>query len=133
MRAKGGGSNSNWQTLLAFGFLLVLAAAALMQWLPGWLACYYLLCSVLTFMAYAWDKRASIQGQWRTPELRLQLFAFLGGWPGALLAQQILRHKSAKHSFLWLFSLMVVLNLSAFCWIVFASSAAPLRQLLGWG
>lgn len=133
MRAKGGGSYSNWQTLLAFGFLLVLAAAALMQWLPWWLACYYLLCSVLTFIVYAWDKRASIQGQWRTPELRLQLFGLLGGWPGALLAQQILRHKSAKHSFLWLFSLMVVLNLSAFFWLMLASSAAPLRQLLGWG
>jgi uncharacterized membrane protein YsdA (DUF1294 family) len=122
MRAKGGGSKSSWQTLLAFGFLLVLAAGAQMQWLPGWLACYYLLCSVLTFIAYAWDKRASIQGQWRTPELRLQLFGLLGGWPGALLAQQLLRHKSNKNSFLWVFCLMVLLNLLALYALMFAET-----------
>lgn len=102
-----------------------------MQWLPWWLACYYLLCSVLTFVVYALDKRASIQGQWRTPEFRLQLFALLGGWPGALLAQQFLRHKSSKTSFLWLFGLMVLLNFAAFFWLMLADSAVPLRQLPG--
>lgn len=132
MRVKGGrGNKYSWQTLLALGFICVLLVAALMQWLPWWLACYYLLCSVLTFVVYALDKRASIQGQWRTPEFRLQLFALLGGWPGALLAQQFLRHKSSKTSFLWLFGLMVLLNFAAFFWLMLADSVVPLRQLPG--
>lgn len=132
MRVKGGrGNKHSWQTLLALGFICVLLVAALMQWLPWWLACYYLLCSVLTFVVYALDKRASIQGQWRTPEFRLQLFALLGGWPGALLAQQFLRHKSSKTSFLWLFGLMVLLNFATFFWLMLADSAVPLRQLPG--
>lgn len=132
MRVKGGrGNKHSWQTLLALGFLCVLLVAALMQWLPWWLACYYLLCSVITFVLYALDKKASIQGQWRTPELRLQLFAVLGGWPGALFAQQVLRHKSSKNSFLAVFWLMTLLNLAAFFWLMFADSAAKLRQWLG--
>ncbi|WP_255353037.1 DUF1294 domain-containing protein, partial [Arsukibacterium sp. MJ3] len=33
----------------------------------------------------------------------MQLLALFGGWPGALLAQQYLRHKSNKKPFLWVF------------------------------
>lgn len=123
MRVKGRRSNSSsWQTLLALAFICGLVTAALMHWLPWWLVCYYLLCSVLTFVMYAWDKKASIQGQWRIPELRLQLLALCGGWPGALLAQQLLRHKSNKSSFLWLFCLMVLLNLAVLYALIFTQN-----------
>ncbi len=121
MRVKGRRSSS-WQTLLALAFIGGLVAAALMHWLPWWLVCYYLLCSVLTFVVYAWDKKASVQGQWRIPEFRLQLLALCGGWPGALLAQQLLRHKSNKSSFLWLFCLMVLLNLAVLYALIFAQN-----------
>lgn len=132
MRAKNHKDDKrSWQILLALGFIVVLAAAAALQWLPWGFACYYLLCSVVTFVVYAWDKRASIKGQWRTPELRLQLLALLGGWPGALLAQQLLRHKSNKNSFLWLFGLMVVLNLAMFYGLMFAENTLLLRQKIG--
>ena len=48
------------------------------------------------------------------PQGRLHLLALAGGWPGALLAQQFLRHKSAKASFRTVFWATVVLNVAAF-------------------
>lgn len=45
--------------------------------------------------------------------------ALLGGWPGALLAQQVLRHKSAKAEFRQVFWVTVLLNAALF---IFPSS-----------
>jgi uncharacterized membrane protein YsdA (DUF1294 family) len=39
--------------------------------------------------------------------------ALAGGWPGALLAQQLLRHKSSKPAFRKAFWATVMLNLFA--------------------
>jgi uncharacterized membrane protein YsdA (DUF1294 family) len=76
----------------------------------------YTLLSVLTFIAYWWDKRQALARRWRTQESTLQLLALLGGWPGALLAQAYLRHKSQKRSFLVGFWFAVVINLIALSW-----------------
>lgn len=43
--------------------------------------------------------------------------ALAGGWPGALLAQQWLRHKSSKTSFQLQFWLMVLINVVAVLWL----------------
>ncbi len=51
---------------------------------------------------------------WRIPESTLLLAGLLGGWPGALLAQHLLRHKSSKPSFLAEFWATVALNVLAF-------------------
>jgi uncharacterized membrane protein YsdA (DUF1294 family)/cold shock CspA family protein len=74
----------------------------------------YAVASIVTFLAYALDKSAAIQGRWRTPEQALHLLALAGGWPGALLAQQLLRHKSSKPSFVAGFWGTVLVNLLAF-------------------
>ncbi|MBB3219398.1 DUF1294 domain-containing protein [Pseudoduganella umbonata] len=58
-----------------------------------------MLASVATFLAYAIDKRAARFGRRRTPERTLLLLGLAGGWPGALLAQRVVRHKSSKASF----------------------------------
>ena len=55
----------------------------------------YIGLSLLTFLAYAVDKSAAINGRWRTPEKTLHLLSVSGGWPGALLAQQLLRRLQA--------------------------------------
>ena len=55
-----------------------------------------LLMSLLTLVVYAWDKRQAIRGGWRVPEARLHLLELCGGWPGALVARQWLRHKTQK-------------------------------------
>jgi uncharacterized membrane protein YsdA (DUF1294 family) len=80
------------------------------SWLGG-LALLYLLASGACFLLYAFDKRAARRGARRTPERTLLLLGFLCGWPGALLAQHWLRHKSAKTSFLLPFWLTVLANL----------------------
>ncbi|MCH1917948.1 DUF1294 domain-containing protein [Shewanella sp. A3A] len=94
-------------------FLLLVALASWQQWLPKYTPIWYLALSVISYISYALDKRAAQQDRWRISESTLQLQALLGGWPGALLAQQRLRHKSVKTAFRRVFWLMLLLNLAA--------------------
>lgn len=77
----------------------------------------YAAASVVTFIAYALDKSAAKRGGWRTRESSLHALALVGGWPGALLAQQFLRHKSTKAEFRAVFWLTVVLNVAGLVWL----------------
>jgi len=74
----------------------------------------YIGLSLLAFLAYAVDKSAAINGRWRTPERILHLLSLAGGWPGALVAQQLLRHKCSKPSFVTVFWLTVFANVAGF-------------------
>ncbi|WP_110949791.1 DUF1294 domain-containing protein [Pseudomonas bohemica] len=77
------------------------------SWLP---AAVYPLMSLVTFALYGYDKKqARTQGQ-RTPEKVLHAAEFLGGWPGALVAQQVFRHKTRKFSYQVVFWLVVLLH-----------------------
>ncbi len=90
-----------------FAFLLGAAARGALPWLvPAW----YALLSVLAFVAYRIDKSAARRGSWRTSEQTLHTLALAGGWPGALVAQRWLRHKSKKPSFLAAFVMTVAIN-----------------------
>ena len=75
-------------------------------------AALYAVASVACFIAYALDKSAARQGRRRTPERTLLLLGLAGGWPGGLAAQQLLRHKSSKTSFLLKFWLTVLVHLA---------------------
>ena len=55
--------------------------------------------SVIAIIAYGMDKSAATAGRRRTPEATLHFFGLLCGWPGALLAQRVFRHKSRKAAF----------------------------------
>jgi uncharacterized membrane protein YsdA (DUF1294 family) len=71
--------------------------------------------SVATFIAFAIDKRAAKRGRWRIPEATLHLLELLGGFPGAIAAQQLLRHKSYKLSYRLVLGVIALLHIAA--WI----------------
>lgn len=73
-----------------------------------WALCVYPLLSLISFVQYWNDKHSAQKGRWRTPENTLHITELLGGWPGALLAQQVFRHKTRKLSFQLVFWLIVL-------------------------
>ena len=77
----------------------------------------YLAMSLACFIAYALDKSAARRGERRTPESTLLMLGLCGGWPGAVLAQQWLRHKTVKQPFRSLFWCTVAANLACFLWL----------------
>lgn len=70
----------------------------------------YLVASLVSFGLYWRDKRQARQAGQRTPEKILHAVELLGGWPGALLAQQIFRHKTRKLSYQVVFWLIVAVH-----------------------
>ena len=68
--------------------------------------------SLWTFLVYGIDKRRARIGSRRVSENSLHLLAFVGGWPGALAAQQVFRHKTQKLGFRIVFWGLVVLHLA---------------------
>ncbi len=101
---------------------IALGTFAMVWWLVHqrgyayWLFWAYVGVSALTFVLYGLDKWAAKRGAQRTPESTLQGLALAGGWPGALLAQQVFRHKSRKPSFQFTFWVVVVMNCIALWW-----------------
>lgn len=72
---------------------------------------YYMLgMSLISMLLYALDKSAAVSQRRRVPEDRLHILSLSGGWPGAMLAQQMFNHKTTKVSFRALFWATVVLN-----------------------
>ncbi|MGY0194132.1 DUF1294 domain-containing protein [Leptothrix sp. BB-4] len=119
---------AQWGTATLFAvpaFVVFLAVVAYVWKLPAWILGAYAVASVATFIGYATDKSAARRGEFRTPERVLHLMALAGGWPGALVAQQVLRHKSAKVAFRQTFWATVVLNIAGL--LVLAS---PIGRLL---
>ena len=82
--------------------------------------------SVAAYAMYWLDKSAARRGGRRIPENTLHLLALLGGWPGALMAQRRLRHKTIKQPFQAIFWCTVVVNVAALAWLVGSGLAAEL-------
>ena len=99
-------------------FIAVVAALSRLGYIPAAILWLYLGASVWLFFLYYIDKSAAENGRRRTPEATLHNFALIGGWPGALVAQQMLRHKSKKESFRSTFWITVILNVSAFAYLL---------------
>jgi uncharacterized membrane protein YsdA (DUF1294 family) len=76
----------------------------------------FLVASLVAFLMYAFDKSAAMNRRWRTKESTLLVVGLLGGWPGALVAQGMFRHKSSKVSFQAAFWLTVIANSAAVVW-----------------
>jgi uncharacterized membrane protein YsdA (DUF1294 family) len=94
--------------------LLVLPIYALTR-LAAWidwrlLVAAPLAVSVFTFFMYRSDKQSAVDGEWRIPEVMLHFVELIGGWPGAFLAQRIVRHKISKFSYQVVFWAIVLIH-----------------------
>ena len=101
-------------------FMMFVAAAVFLGQLPLVILGLYLVASAVSFLLYKRDKSAAQKGRRRTSENTLHMFSLIGGWPGAFVAQKLLRHKSRKESFRILFWTTVALNCVGLSWVFFA-------------
>lgn len=70
--------------------------------------------NVIAFLAFGWDKRQSVRpGASRIAERTLIGLALFGGALGALIGQQVFRHKTKKQPFRTLLWLAAVINILA--------------------
>ena len=99
-------------------FAVLLAGLAMVNRVPMLLVAAYGGLSVVAIVMYRLDKTAAVQGTWRISEATLHLVALLGGWPGAMLARPVLRHKTTKQPFRTIFWCTVIANCVALAWFV---------------
>jgi uncharacterized membrane protein YsdA (DUF1294 family)/cold shock CspA family protein len=107
------GSGASAALPLMVAYWAVLAWGVWAHRLPWWVLPLSATLNVLTFFAYWQDKYAAAQGEWRTPENTLHVLSLAGGWWGAWIAHQVLRHKSRKLAFRETYWLTVIIHLSA--------------------
>ncbi len=105
-------------------FFLILTLWIYVMHLPLWVPVIYVLVSLTTFYVYGVDKASAVEGTQRVPEATLHLLEFLGGWPGALVAQFYYRHKTIKASFQSGYVAAVIANLLV---LVLAGLIYPIR------
>jgi uncharacterized membrane protein YsdA (DUF1294 family)/cold shock CspA family protein len=112
-----------WMKLVLFCALLILPALGVtelfMKQNQPWILGLYVIASIITFVLYWVDKKKAGNNSRRIPEARLHFFESLGGWAGALPAQQIFRHKTSKMSYRVVFWLIVAAHqVFWFDWVV---------------
>jgi uncharacterized membrane protein YsdA (DUF1294 family) len=94
-------------------------------------AAILVLVNFAAFLLFWLDKDAARRGLGRIPERTLLLVAALGGGLGALLAQQILRHKTRKQPFRTQLFLIVLAELIAGWLLAVPGVRAALAGLVG--
>lgn len=107
---------------------ILLGVSCYSGYTPAALSVVFVIASTVTYWLYAKDKAAAILGAWRIPENSLHAAALLFGWPGALIAQERLRHKTKKPSFRALFWCTVLVNMGAVIWFHSPQGNRMLRQ-----
>lgn len=76
---------------------------------------YLAIINLIAVSMYSMDKFAAVSGfgEQRVPESTLHLYGLLGGWPGALVARHVLRHKTRKQPFVFVFWVTAAINVAA--------------------
>ena len=130
LRQNGNPKKGTFSIFLSVSFFIIISSLAVTGKIPLSLLALYFVCSLITFIAYAVDKSAAQRGAWRTSESTLHLLSLVGGWPGAIIAQQKLRHKSKKQSFRFTFWVTVLLNCSVFTWLLTPNGATTFQSYI---
>ena len=106
-------------------FLLAIALAVglglLLAWLTDWSAfvIWILSISVITFLAYGYDKAQAQGDGWRVPEAVLHGLALAGGFLGGWLGRAVFHHKTRKPVFTVVLAISTILYL-ALAYLMFA-------------
>lgn len=100
-------------TLNRFCYLLLLIAAIGSLFTSHPFILWLLLINVLTLAMYGADKMAARRAMRKVPEATLLVFGLIGGWPGAIIGQQLFRHKTQKQPFKTYFIVSVIVSISA--------------------
>ena len=122
--------NRSKSMIAVFLFLIIVVTSSLLEKTPFIVLYLYLAASLVTYIIYAMDKSAAKKGAWRTQESTLHLLSLIGGWPGAIIAQQKLRHKSIKQNFRIIFWITVALNIGIYVWLHSPSGANSLQVVI---
>lgn len=122
--------NSSLGVKFSIIFCVFLAISVLAGKLPLVVLEIYGILSAITFANYALDKSAAQKGRWRTAESQLHLLSLIGGWPGAVLAQKVLRHKSVKKAFQSVFYATVIINCAALAWLISSQSGTEFMNAI---
>jgi uncharacterized membrane protein YsdA (DUF1294 family)/cold shock CspA family protein len=118
------------RTVLGMVFLFAVLVGTVFGRVPALLTIDYWVLSTASYLVYWWDKEAAGKGAQRTPESTLHFADLLGGWPGALIAQQQFRHKTVKASFQAEFWITVLANLAAAFWLLHSGTARVLTHMV---
>lgn len=118
-------------TVMAATFIVLLVAGVVLGAFRPPILALYIVMSLIAFVMYWYDKSAARTSRWRTKENTLHAIDLLGGWPGALVAMQVFRHKSSKASFRTRFWITVVVNCAILFWLGSDTGAKVLKSLVG--
>lgn len=127
--SSGGSDRKLFGPIFGTVFCCFLALLIVLGKLPISMLMVYLATSTIAFFMYWIDKAAAKNNRSRTPESTLFLIGLIGGWPGALLAQRVLRHKSIKQSFQTIFWATVLINCGLLIWFLMGSGKAFLNGI----
>ena len=119
-------SLASTMTLNRVCYLLLIFAAIGSLFTSSPLAMWFLLINMLTLVMYGADKMAARKGMRRVPEATLLVFGVTGGWPGAIVGQQLFRHKTQKQPFKTYFFISVVVSIAMMAVVYHLSSYSSL-------
>ena len=94
------------------------------------IATAFVLNSLFTIWFYKVDKQQAEKQLRRIPEFSLHFWELFCGWPGALYAQKKYHHKWKKTSYMVVFWLYVVLNVTIVVGVAFPEISKPVLQIL---
>jgi uncharacterized membrane protein YsdA (DUF1294 family) len=97
---------------LSVMYLSALVLLSYYQYLSTKLLIVFMVINVIGFLLYAVDKYSAKKGYWRIKETTLHFISLIGGWSGAAIAQQWLKHKNRKLTFQIRYWLTIVVNVA---------------------
>lgn len=76
-----------------------------------YLAIYFIIINLISFVMFYVDKQKARKDKWRIEEKTLHLTSFLGGTPGSIAAMILFHHKTRKAGFVAITLVALIFNI----------------------